>query len=448
MGKEYSYWFDKLRPASLGQYCLDIHFVTLFRNLLQNERFRRDFIDAFCIMGGSVFEKNRAATIIDSVRNVLYPMMQLSWESPNNTANTLISSLNSRMSSMTNHLANYNLMKLSGIRAQAVKITTNNPTGRLYINNTLIPTSSFDGNLFAPVTLRAEAPAGYKFRGWKNTDLGSIYSTSSDIVMPDGNFSLEAVFEADGEHPVCPVRINEVAASNDVFISDYYKRSDWLELYNTTDQPIDIEGWTLINDGDKLQRSVIKAPSLKSQTVIPAHGYLIVWCDKNAPVDQLHADFKLAASGGRLMLQPADQSWMDTFYYPEYDVYSTAGRYPDGTDHTYIFQRPTIGTSNMLNIYATAYVDKGSTTEAINTSLMAARQLNVRAVADRLVLRSTAASNATVSIYKTSGQLVLTADANVVAGKAEISTTDLPSGYYIAKVTTNDGQSTTCKFIK
>ena len=449
MNKEYDYGFDQLRPASLGRIWEDIHFVTLFKNLLQNDRFRRDFIDAFCIMGGSVFEKNRAAAIIDSVRNVMKPMMQLKRESPDGTANTLINNLNSRMNSMTNHLASYNLMQLSGVAQKAVKISSNEPTGRLYINNTWIPTSSFDGYLFAPVTVRAEAPAGYFFRGWANEN-GTIFTNNASYSLPTSGstITLKAIFDPlTGSRRISPVRINEVSASNDVFISDYYKRSDWLELYNTTDQPIDIEGWTLINDGSKLQRSTITSGSTQANTVIPAHGHIIIWCDKNAPVNQLHADFKLAAEGGRLFLKPADGSWHDEFFYPAHDANCTAGRYPDGTDQTYLFQRATMATANMLNIYAAPYSDPGTTTATDPALLMASQQLSLRALPHRLVLRTNASANATLTIHKASGQLVTTQTLSLSGGLAEFSTDGMQPGYYVAKVTTENGQTTTCKFI-
>ena len=53
MGKE-TYTFDQLYPTSLGRIRDKIRFVTLFKNLLKNADFCRRFVDAYCIMGGSV----------------------------------------------------------------------------------------------------------------------------------------------------------------------------------------------------------------------------------------------------------------------------------------------------------------------------------------------------------------------------------------------------------
>ncbi|MBP7052623.1 MAG: lamin tail domain-containing protein [Phycisphaerae bacterium] len=48
--------------------------------------------------------------------------------------------------------------------------------------------------------------------------------------------------------------------------------SDWIELYNTTDQSIDLSGWYLSDDNDDLMRYRIA-----EGTVIPAGGYLVFY---------------------------------------------------------------------------------------------------------------------------------------------------------------------------
>ena len=80
-----------------------------------------------------------------------------------------------------------------------------------------------------------------------------------------------------------PVRINEVSADDGVYVNDYFKRNDWVELYNTTDQPIDVEGMFLTDNPDKPKKYQISKGVSQASTVIPAHGYLIIWCDKLEP---------------------------------------------------------------------------------------------------------------------------------------------------------------------
>ena len=42
--------------------------------------------------------------------------------------------------------------------------------------------------------------------------------------------------------------------------------------------------------------------------MIPAHGYLIIWCDKLETESQLHDSFKLDNNSGHLMLTAAPMS--------------------------------------------------------------------------------------------------------------------------------------------
>ena len=60
------YQFDTLYPNG-NRITANIRFVTLFKNLLKNTDFRRQFIDAYCLIGGSVYEKTRAAAVIDEL---------------------------------------------------------------------------------------------------------------------------------------------------------------------------------------------------------------------------------------------------------------------------------------------------------------------------------------------------------------------------------------------
>ena len=87
-------------------------------------------------------------------------------------------------------------------------------------------------------------------------------------------------------------------------------------------------------------------------TVIPPHGYLIIWCDQREPLAQIHASFKLAAEGDELMLTAADESWTDHFVYGPMKGDETAGRYPDGCDDIFTMNVPTIAKANITSSYA------------------------------------------------------------------------------------------------
>ena len=118
MNMENQYHFNALLPS--GKVIIaDITLITIFRQLLQNEQFRRKFIDTYCIVGGSVFEPTRTGKIVDELVNNVKGMCQLmkniagqSWGSNlgrghnvENSAKTIKNNINSsRSATMTNYL--------------------------------------------------------------------------------------------------------------------------------------------------------------------------------------------------------------------------------------------------------------------------------------------------------------------------------------------------------
>ena len=336
--------------------------MRLLLNLLGRDDYRRKFIDTFCIVGGSVFEPTRANKIVDELLNKVKPMCDLMKQqglndghNPSNAANMIKNNLKGRSATMTNYLKQYTPMKLTSVTRQTVKLKSDNTDARLFVNGLAIPYTDFDGHLFAPVTLKAEAPAGYRFAGWKNGS--TIVSTDAEMSLPsDATVNLTATFTklSDAELTaqfITPVRINEVSADDGIYVNDYFKRNDWVELYNTTDKDIDAEGMFLTDNPEKPEKYVISKGNSQASTIIPAHGYLIIWCDKKDPITQLHAGFKLENEGDELMLTAADKSWTDRFVYAAHTSDQTVGRYPDGSNDVYVMNIPTIEKANVVSSY-------------------------------------------------------------------------------------------------
>lgn len=258
--------------------------------------------------------------------------------------------------------------------------------GRYYMNNTPRPTFYDYADSFAPgnpesgtMTLDASL-----FREGMNTiavevhnnqgnstdiywdaslargteELGNLVSTEAEYKLPtSGTVTLVAAYEPLSDEEMAqsdarPVKINEVSAANDTYINDYQKKADWIELYNTTDQPIDIAGMYISDNLSKPEKVQIPANSNGAQTVIPAHGFIIIWADKQASKQQLHVDFKLDADSGCVVITAEDKSWADTLFYSPHAMQQTVGLYPDGGNMVYVMEQPTIGTTNQLSMYA------------------------------------------------------------------------------------------------
>ena len=518
------------RLSSLDNYN-HVEMVRLFKNLLKHEEFRKKFIDTFCIIAGSVFEKGRVAAIVDELADAMRPMSQYDGKLPDNSANTIKNKLQTRLEDLTNQLQQYAPMKLNGVKKHSVQFGADVEGASIYINGIKVPYADFNGKLFSPVRLEAKAPAGYTFSGWRKSsgslvqifgvsdtwkyydggeapsnwqsasfsdtswksgaaplgykmagvnttvsygnnsqqknpttyfrkefnlnatptsqdvfqlnyqlddgcvvwvngqeagrvnmqqgtvsydtfsqsyaedtpltgtldlnpslfkkgnnviavEVHNISYTSSDLYwaaelttsvdassdediltdavinLTDNTVNLTAMFtplsaKERAAQGLNPVRINEVSASNSIYVNEYFKHNDWVELYNTTDQPIDVEGMYLSDNLKKPQKYQITKGNTSINTIIPAHGYLVIWCDKLDPLSQLHASFKLDADGGDVLLTAADESWNDHLVYTTMKGDETVGRYPDGSANVIKMNLPTIAKSNITSSYTT-----------------------------------------------------------------------------------------------
>ena len=625
---DYSFYGRKMY-SNLGQ-VLDnnkgIAIISLFLDLLKYDEFRKKFIDTFCLVAGSVFEKQRATAIVDELATAMRPMAQLDGYVPDNSANTIKSKLKTQLTTMTNMLQQYKPMKLANTQKLSVALAADTDGASLYVNDLKVPYAAFDGQLFMPATIEAKAPAGYTFTGWKKGssatielikmndvwkyyDGGTLASnwksdsyndsgwasgqaplgykmtgvkttvsygsdanrknpttyfrktinldttpSSSDIFqlnyqvddgfvvyvngqeagrfnMPNGFITFNTfsssyaedtpltgtidlsptLFKSgsntiaveihnnsytssdqywDGElltsvgsttdelvstdpvlnltaesgkqtfvacftpqsaeeqtvQGITPVRINEVSASNGIYVNEYFKRDDWVELYNTTNAPIDVEGMYLTDKESKPKKYQITKGETNASTIIPAHGYLIVWCDKLEPVTQLHADFKLAAEGGIVMLTAADGSWSDLLTYTEHQEDQTVGRYPDGASDVFVMNVPTIAKANITTSYLTA-VSQPQETGIRDLMADAAENVSINYHLGSLVISSTLTDDMQLKVMNLAGQTLMNAPVQLSGGYAEVSVSQLPAGVYIANVTDKHGQKAACKFI-
>ena len=236
-----------------------------------------------------------------------------------------------------------------------------------------------------------------------------------------------------------PVKINEVSAANDIYVSDLFKKSDWIELYNTTDTEIDIEGMFLSDHLEEPEKCQISAAGKDINTIIPAHGHIVIWADKNAPEGQLHADFKLNNEDSCLiLLTAADKSWADTLVYCRHDGFHTVGLFPDGGRNLYVMERPTIGQANVLTTTALAW-NEPVIDNPVPDRVRQQGYDNMQLAFDGNSLRLQGAEVARLDIYNTAGQLVMTTR---IHSHTPITLSQLPRGIYIARATTDEDDIT------
>jgi hypothetical protein len=125
------------------------------------------------------------------------------------------------------------------------------------------------------------------------------------------------------------VVINEIMASNsdESGIADPAgEYEDWIELYNNTNQAIDLKNFYLSdNNGFRLKWT------FPFGTVIAPNGYLIIWADKDEDQQGIHTNFKLSAQGEELMLSHEDGTVIDVVSYFQLAENTSYARVPNGT---------------------------------------------------------------------------------------------------------------------
>ncbi len=354
------YGVEDLYPD--GTITCEIEFVPLFLNMMKNAKFQKQFIDAYSIITGSVFEPTRCQEITQAIADEVNPAFRVGNErtfSTSKLTNYLTSYMQSqRISQLETFM--YNYYEVTNTQ-QNVTLSSEMEEGILKINNLPVPTNKFSGQLFYPITVQAVTPTGYTFAGWKNNN-GKIVSRNANFELEEGTtYDLTATFSKMSQSALnktdyCPVKINEVSANESgMYVNDLGKKSDWFELYNTTDNDIDIEGMYISDKLNNPKKMTFEAQEGVS-TIIPAHGHIIVWADKKEGVSQLHANFKLNNEDScAIVLTAADESWADTLVYHRHTEQQTIGLYPDGASTLYTFDLPTINKTNIISYYAQLY---------------------------------------------------------------------------------------------
>lgn len=156
------------------------------------------------------------------------------------------------------------------------------------------------------------------------------------------------------------IRINEWLAENDTLAPDPADggNDDWIELHNPTNNPVNLSNWSLSDTLGNPRLAILPAG-----TVIPAHGFLLLWAD-DQPVQGSaavpHLAFKLSKSGDAIRLYAPDLSLIDSVSFGPQASDLTEGRYRDGGTTLYPLSSPSPASSNVLLYPTGSEIENGS----------------------------------------------------------------------------------------
>lgn len=255
---------------------------------------------------------------------------------------------------------------------QHVVCTAENGTLNLYRNGVLTATQAFTGSLYSPLpapmgvgaklngaSAAADGTAGY----WHGLidDLALWHRTLSAreiATLYAAGVQGQSLDNPNPQPPATALVISEFLGDNSGgALDEDYDSSDWIELYNGTAAPVNLDGYHLTDD--RLDLTKWRFPAV----TLPAGGYLLVWAsnkDRRVPGQPLHTSFSLSDGEELYLVAPDGTSIVYGYTSPlaatEGNNVTFFDRYPDETNVSYgiqggamqfaYFKTPTPGGAN------------------------------------------------------------------------------------------------------
>lgn len=178
----------------------------------------------------------------------------------------------------------------------------------------------------------------------------SRYIENGEEIYIDGEISIGFTNDAAGiksyAAAVRPaeIEISEVVARNESYIAGPYKTyHDFVEIYNRTDEDIDLTGWFLSDDSLEPMKASLNG------IVIPAHEYLVIILSSegiNTPKGYPVVKFGISSQGENIVLSKGD-TIIDMAIIPSMGADTAYGR-PNGEDGFSILEEPTPEKENSM----------------------------------------------------------------------------------------------------
>ncbi len=172
----------------------------------------------------------------------------------------------------------------------------------------------------------------------------SANATKSASYFPKGAEHDVFIFKVEADATAGnSVTINEIMATNTKTAADQDGQfDDWIELFNTSDQPADLGGWFISDNPQNFAKWIIPAG-----TIVPGNGYLMVWCDEDGTQTGLHANFKLSGNGESVFIVSPDSIPVQQVDFQLQTPDKSFSRIPNGTGN-FIIKDATFGFNNEL----------------------------------------------------------------------------------------------------
>ena len=234
------------------------------------------------------------------------------------------------------------LFDLQGNTNTISLFTNDSEAGHIKINSLSIDHQGWSGEYFSdiPVSIKAVPEFGFAFSHWANQP---SFSDSINLMI-DQNMTMVAHF-VEIQNPYQDlIVINEINYHS----SDDFDTGDWVELYNNSNQDIDISQWKFMDSDDS------HIFTISDGVVIESGGYLVL-CRDSSDFSQFfpnvenyigEVDFGFSNGGELLRLMDNDDGIVD---YVSYDDSAPWPLEPDGEGMTLELLNPSLNNNDAEN---------------------------------------------------------------------------------------------------
>ncbi|MBK8490123.1 MAG: CotH kinase family protein [Saprospirales bacterium] len=242
----------------------------ILRKLLENPEFKRTFINRFADQLNTSLSGFHVEQQIDSFQRLYEPEIPRHLERWNLSQDRWLSEIEKLriFARKRPEFVRMHIMEQFDVGDMRDLQVLVNEGGTVKLNGYvhLVP-GLFEGVYFEkiPVTLEATPALGFRFLYWEGPN-GKVATSKLTLSLREDPTKAQAVFER-YDHPLAgKIIINEVACNNKV-------SGDWIELYNQSDETVQLSGWMLTDSKNNFM-----FPNI----LVPSKGYLVICEDVDA----------------------------------------------------------------------------------------------------------------------------------------------------------------------
>ena len=318
LGDEPAEYFSSLKKflsANIGGY-------NIFGRMMKNEQYRKIFLTRFADLLNTSFRPDYMMSLIDSIDTAINPEMPRDiarwtdgWYDIGGPTNYNMEYIRDITEDYVLDIRDYLYAEFNDtLQTDTVSVTLASSTNGSVQLNSIRPDvsqSSWSGIYFqgTDLTLQARPESGFQIASWIVNGESQAGSQVLTIPLTATPISVQAEFEEVSDILV----INEINYNS----SDNFATGDWVEIFNTMDEAVDISGWVFKDDIDS------NGYTVPENTLLEAQGYIVI-ADDTTSLKSANPDaknyigdfaFNLSASGEEIRLFNAQGGLVDVLVY-------------------------------------------------------------------------------------------------------------------------------------